>query len=82
MIYRFKGIFSFFKKLSVIKWYQKNNLIEIKNRGLISVVVDLAVLAYDLIKENILYGAAENYNATLFYIEGKGVVTKIILNHK
>ncbi len=68
--------------MSVIKWYQKNNLIEIKNRGLISVVVDLAVLAYDLIKENILYGAAENYNATLFYIEGKGVVTKIILNHK
>jgi hypothetical protein len=53
-----------------------------KMRGIISGIVDLVMLTYGAIKEYVIYGAAENYNVTLYYMEGRGSVTKIIFTHK
>lgn len=51
----------------------------VKERGAISEVVDLAIYAYDAIKKNVLYAATKNYNAEVFYNVATGDITKIEL---
>ena len=49
----------------------------IKQRGMISEVIDLVIIAYDAIKKNTLYAATEHYNAEVFYDVYTGDITKI-----
>jgi hypothetical protein len=51
-------------------------------RGLASLVLSLAVGAYDLYKEAQLYAPAQNYNARVYYVKGSGKVTRVIFRHK
>lgn len=49
----------------------------IKQRGIISEAIDLAIVAYDAIKKNVLYAATDDYNAEVFYNINTGDITKI-----
>jgi hypothetical protein len=54
----------------------------IKDRAFISEIVDLIIQVYKEVKEVAVYGAAANYNLTIFYIPNLGTVTKMVFTHK
>jgi Domain of unknown function (DUF4384)/BON domain len=45
-------------------------------------VLQMIPMLYNMIKDNRLYSPAENYNATVYYIKGKGTITKVIFSQK
>ena len=47
-------------------------------RGILSEVIDLALLAYDAFKKSVLYKTTDDYDATLFYIQDNGNITKVV----
>ena len=48
-----------------------------EERGVISEVVDLAILAYQFVKQKGLYDATDDYDVVLYYRPNDGMVTKI-----
>ena len=52
-----------------------------KTRGLITMLISVAVQIWDAFAETRMYSPAKNYNATLLYDEEK-VVTEIVFNHR
>jgi len=45
-------------------------------------LVDLIIQVYKEVKELVIYGAAGNYNVTVFYKPSDGKVTKMVFEHK
>lgn len=56
--------------------------IAVASRGLITDVVSLAVGAYNLAKEKILYGPSKEYNAMVYYEPGTGRITRVVFRRK
>jgi hypothetical protein len=52
-----------------------------KTRGLIAMLINVAVQIWDALAESRMYSPAKNYNATLLYNEEK-IVTAIVFNHR
>lgn len=44
--------------------------------------IELAVKAYDMIKEKIIYSPAEYYDAKIYYQKDNGTVTKVVFTRK
>jgi len=58
---------------------------EIENEGkrtLVGEVISLVVGVCDVIKEKVIYESVENYNATIYYKEGNGIVTRVVFTLK
>jgi len=55
---------------------------EYAERGLIAEAIGLVIGTYDYVKEKITYGPIQNYNATVYYEQGSGKITKVIFNHR
>jgi hypothetical protein len=53
-----------------------------QSKAIISELVDLAVQVYGAVQKEKTYGAAENYNLTVYYKPGTGTVTKMVFTHK
>jgi len=75
------------KWLSAVNQYQGAVDLQIdpdypRSKGLLTEALDLIIMSYDAIKETFVYGAAENFNATVFYKDGEGTVTKVIFIYK
>jgi hypothetical protein len=51
-------------------------------RDLFSGSLSLAVKAYDMIKEKIIYSPAEKYDAKIYYKKDSGTVTKVIFTRR
>jgi hypothetical protein len=49
---------------------------------LIGDIVSLIIGAYDILKEKILYGPAEDYDVSVFYEKGSGRIIKVTFTHK
>jgi hypothetical protein len=45
-------------------------------------ILDLIIQVYKEIKDLVIYGAASNYNVTVFYKPNGGTVTKMVFTHK
>jgi len=54
----------------------------VASRGLITDVISLAVGAYNLAKEKILYDPSKAYNATVYYDTGTGRITRVVFARK
>lgn len=52
-----------------------------KTRGLVAMLISVAIEIWDAIAENRMYSPAKNYNATLLYNEEK-IVTEIVFNRR
>jgi len=58
---------------------------EIENEGrrsLLGEAISLVIGVYDVIKEKVIYSSAKNYNATIYYKEGTGTVTRVVFTRK
>lgn len=53
-----------------------------RSKGLITEAIDFIAMSYSSIKESLLYSSVENYDIKIFYIEGKGIITKILFTHQ
>lgn len=53
-----------------------------QSKAIIGEVIDLVISIYDAVKKETTYGAAENYNLTVYYKPGTGTVTKMVFTHK
>jgi hypothetical protein len=53
-----------------------------QSKAIIGEIIDLVVSVYDAVKKKTTYGAAENYNLTVYYKPGTGTVTKMVFTHK
>jgi hypothetical protein len=54
---------------------------DFQNSKAFSEILDLIIQVYKEVKEIVIYGAAANYNVTVFY-KPNGNVTKVIFTHK
>jgi len=50
--------------------------------GLVSVMLGAFATIYEAIENKILYGPAKGYNATVYYMRGSGVMTKVVFSRK
>ena len=53
-----------------------------RTRGIISEVIALVIGAYEFVKDKWIYSPAQNYNVTVYYIQGTGEITRVIFTHK
>ncbi len=51
-------------------------------RGVESIVLTLAIGAYDMYKKAQLYAPSENYNVNIYYLKGSGAISKMLFLHK
>ena len=51
-------------------------------RTLVGDVISLVIGVYDVVKEKVIYNSAKNYNATIYYKEGIGTVTRVVFTLK
>lgn len=48
-------------------------------KGITGVALALASKGYEIVRDEHLYGAARNYNATVYYLPGEGRLTRVVM---